>query len=234
MSFDLICSSCGAPSGPSVGVCPFCKSVMAGSSTKKISPAYSKLLKLYNEGDLETSLHYVQEIQKTPEKHESDPDLLLLCSKILIESEGPNGKTRTLLGSALLVAPDNAEIIDYLEIIQARFSFSSESYKHGKETLAKVLQRSPNNPHALFLMGSHLFWREKNHMAAIPHLEKCVRVRPHFLRAWACLATIAQDLGNPQLAENALLKCVKLEKNPHMRSFFEGLLKKLSPNKKAA
>ena len=28
MNFEIICSNCGAPSSPTIGVCPYCKAVM--------------------------------------------------------------------------------------------------------------------------------------------------------------------------------------------------------------
>lgn len=234
MSFDLICSSCGASSGPSVGVCPFCKSLMVSEDpTNPKSPAYKNLVKLYNEGKLETALYYVQEILKQEEKYSDDAQLLLISAKILFETEGPNGKTRALLGKALLLEPDNHEIIDYLDIIQARFDLASGSENVGKESLLKLLRRLPENPHVLFMVGSHLYWREKNCYGAIPYLEKCVRVRPVFLRAWACLAAIAKELGNAPLAESALQHCISIESNAPMKKFFLELQEQLSTKKAA-
>jgi len=235
MSFQTVCDNCGATSGPSLGICPYCKSVMTGAGLEKSqTPAYSTLLKLYSKGQIESALTYIQEVLRSTEKYEDDPALLLLCSKIMIESEGPNGRTRALLGMALMKSPNNTEINDYLEIIQARFELSSDNCQKGVEILERVLRHSPENPHALFTLGAHLFWHDKNSVAAIPYLERCLRVRPQFLRAWACLAAISKELDNPQLAATAFQKCVALETNGKMRKFFQEQLELLSSRKKAA
>ena len=235
MSFETVCNQCGATGGPSVGLCPYCKSLMTDSSlTKSESPAYSNLAQLYQDGQIEKALFYVQEVLRSREKFEEDPAMLLLCSKILIESEGPTGRTRALLGTALMNDPKNREINDYLDITEARIALSAQNCQEGIEILEKVLQQSPENPHALFTLGAHYFWHDQNCYSALPYLEKCLRVRPQFLRAWACMATIAKQLGNPQLASSALQKCIALENNASMKNFFRKELESLSQNKKAA
>ena len=55
MSFETVCSRCGAPSSPSVGICPFCKNVMTTKKGKD-APTITKIRALFDAGDIEKAL----------------------------------------------------------------------------------------------------------------------------------------------------------------------------------
>ena len=55
MSFDVVCPNCGAPSGPSVGVCPFCKTTLSGTTPKEDS-TITTIRRLYSDGKTEQAL----------------------------------------------------------------------------------------------------------------------------------------------------------------------------------
>jgi predicted ATP-dependent serine protease len=55
MNFDIICSNCGASSSPTVGVCPYCKSVMTTEDDKQ-HPSISKIRTLFNDGKIDQAL----------------------------------------------------------------------------------------------------------------------------------------------------------------------------------
>jgi tetratricopeptide (TPR) repeat protein len=222
MSFELLCESCGAASGPSVGVCPFCKSTMISKKSKEL-PAYSKLKSLYAEGKVHTAICLANEVLKH-EKHLENASLLLLCAQILIESEGPNGKVKNILAKAMLADPENPQILEYIELTDAKFELSHVSPERGKDILEKLLRRSPDNVHAMFLLGSHLCWREQAYARAIPLLHRCVQLRPVFQRAWACLGVASRKIGQEHLAQESFRRCLKLESTGTMRAHLEKLL----------
>ncbi len=92
--------------------------------------------------------------------------------------------------------------------------------------LKSILRRSPQNAHANFLLGSHLFWVEKQNGKAIKFLETAVRERPNFLRAVACLGALYQTMGNQPLAARSFRKCKDLESDPSMKKYFSELAAK--------
>ena len=226
MSFDVICSNCGAPSSPAAGICPFCKKVMLGSRKNEPTTA-SNIRKYYQEGDLENALETFDSTIRAKPETEHSFEFLLLGAKILLESEGPTSRIKSLLGKALLLENENPECLDYLELLDARRQLTSQRNDPGEKRIASILRRSPNNVHALFIMGSHVFWVDKAAPQAIPYLQKCVAVRPQFQRAWGCLAVIYESLGQKQLAHQAYRKCLDLEKNPSMRSIFETKMREI-------
>lgn len=227
MSFEIVCAHCGAPSGPSVGVCPFCKSVMSSKAASG-DPALALIEKYYREGKLQEALEMAAaaETQK-PELCEK-AEFSLLFAKILIEAEGPAGKIKGLLTKARFRDPDNAEVLDYLEIVEARSALTKEKNDLGEQLLRSLLRRSPGNVHALFLLGAHLFWVEQEPMTSLKLLESCVQLRPTFLRAWGCLGAIYSKIGNKPLALKAFQNCERMESDPLMKKFFQDQIKRSS------
>jgi Flp pilus assembly protein TadD len=225
MSFEIQCSKCGALSSPSVGTCPFCKSVFepAGQSAGGTSV---ELVKLYAEGKVERALQLFTATRAQTPDLDKDPGLLLLGAKILLETEGPLGTIKTVLMKGHLVAPENTEIVDYLELTDAKEKLDIGSGGLAEQALKNLVRRSPKNPHALFLLGSHLFWSKKETEISARYLQTCVSCRPTFLRAWACLGAIYRTIGHADLAENAFRKCLALESNPRMIAYFQSLISK--------
>lgn len=223
MSFKLFCSACGAPSSPSVGVCPFCKAVQSTSKAED-GPTLKRIRQLFEQGYLEDSLASAAAAEKEGGKLAGEAGFLLTYAIILIEAEGPSSKIRALLTKANLTKPDSAEVIDYLELIEAKSRLARGVSDFGEQELRRILARSPSNPHALFTLGSHLYWVENQPDEAIRLLQKCVDKRPSFLRAWACLAAIHAKRGDVAPAQHALHKCLSLEKNPAMHAYFEKML----------
>lgn len=129
-----------------------------------------------------------------------------------------------LTGPGEKLAPSNSELIDYLEIVEAKGLLKNGPNDAGSLLLKNILRRSPKNVHAHFVLGAHLFWTDHEPSLAIPHLETCVRLHPNFLRAWGCLGAIYKKLGNHQLSQMAFQKCAAIETNPGMKDL--GLLKK--------
>jgi len=225
MSFQLFCSGCGAPSSPSVGVCPFCKSVQSSGRGEE-HPTLKRIRELFEQGHLEDALANAAAAERESPKLAGDVGFLLTYAKILIEAEGPSSKIRAILTKAQITKPDSAEAVEYLELIEAKAKLNREPNDSGEKALRQALTRSPKNPHALFTLASHLYWVENQPDEAIRLLQRCVELRPNFLRAWACLAAIHAKRGDSAPARNALQKVLQLEKNPAMHAYFEKMLTK--------
>ncbi|MSP19165.1 MAG: hypothetical protein EXR74_06295 [Bdellovibrionales bacterium] len=125
------------------------------------------------------------------------------------------------MAEAHLATPENVDVIDYMEIVEARNNLKKGLNDIGEIALKNLLRRSPKNIHAHFILGTHLFWKDSESTMAIPHLETCVRLHPNFLRAWGCLGAIYKKMGNAQLAQMAFQKCAAIETNQSMKEFFE-------------
>jgi len=194
---------------------------MATSDGKSKNPSIDSFIKLYNEGKLERALSFGTDLYAARPELKTDLIFVIAFAKVLIEAEAPSSKIRSLLAEAHLVAPENADVLDYLEIVETKNRLKKGLGDVGKLALKNLIRRSPKNVHAHFILGAHLFWSDEESMMAIPHLETCVRLHPNFLRAWGCLGAIYKKMGNPQLAQMAFLKCAAIETNQSMKEFFE-------------
>jgi len=223
MSFSLQCQGCGASSGPSVGVCPYCKTVL---STKKgaENPSVKAMRDLYEKGDLAQALALGSVAEKEKPKLLESPAFVLLFAQILLEAEAPSSKIRALLQRALMEHPGEAALQEYLEIVNAKVDLSHDKADPGEVALKNLLQRSPGNPHAAFMLGSHLFWVEQDSRAGLVYLERAVKNRPNFLRALACLGALYGSIGAEAQAKKLFQRCVALEKNPEMKKYFQQLV----------
>ncbi len=220
MSFDSICQGCGAPSGPSVGICPFCKNVMS-VKVGKDDPSFKTLAELHQRGQLERALCLGLEMEQQKPEVKNDLSFVIPYVQILIETEGPTSKIRSLLTSAQMHSPENPDLINYLEIMAAKILLRKGADDEGEIMLRNVLKRSPKNVHAHFILGAHMFWVDNESALSISHLEASVRLHPNFLSAWGCLGAIYKKLGNIPLSQMAFAKCAKLESNLKMKEFFE-------------
>jgi predicted Zn-dependent protease len=228
MSFPVACPSCGAPSGPAVGVCPFCKAaIAAGPKGVKEHPTLTAIRKEYSEGRLNRALSLATTLERDNAKVAAKPAFGLLHAQILLEAEAPEHRIRTVLNRALADDAAHAELCDYLEILDAKSELTGEWNDRGEQSLRKLLRRSPGNAHALFILGSHLLWTH-NDRSCLTHLERCVRQRPVFLRAWGCLGVAYRRMGNKALATRAFQRCVALETEPKMKQFFKTQLAELA------
>lgn len=228
MSFELICHSCGAPSGPAVGICPFCKSVLSPESKKKYSPALRRLRTLFDEGKLEQAALLAREATRSSdEKISGNAQILSICAQILFEVEAPTAELNSILAKASLLEPDDRGIQDLMNLVQAKVAINYRNSQEGKLLINNILKHQPNHPHALFLLATYVNSKESNPVLAMVYLEKALRARPNFLKAWACLAGIASRVGNSHVAEKALLKALSLETNASMKLYFTKLLLKV-------
>jgi Tfp pilus assembly protein PilF len=89
------------------------------------------------------------------------------------------------------------------------------------------LIRQPENSHAHFVLGSHLFHRKNQPEQARPHLQKAVTLHPRFLRAWACLGALYESIGDRSIASKCYEKAEALENNDSLKDFFRAKIASL-------
>jgi predicted Zn-dependent protease len=210
MAFDVICKNCGAPSGHSVGFCPFCKCPMSDTESEH-SASYDALLQSYTSGDSELSVVQVNKLFEKKDDLLEDTELLILVVKILLETEAPRSRVATLLAEAMMKHPNNEQIKLYYKLQQAKNSLKVQSFDEAEMILRNILKTDPKNVHANFILGAHLFWDEGKHQEAIKYLEACTKEHPKFKRAWGCLVAVYSKIGNTHLSKKALDKFKELE-----------------------
>ena len=222
MNFDIICPNCGALSSPTIGICPYCKSVMTTEEEKK-TPVITNIKKAFNEGNLEQALSLAKVLETQKPESLKNVEFVLLYTQILIEVDGPSSKTKSLLNQALIDNPADSRLSDYLEIVEAESNLSHDKDDSGEVALANIIRRSPENVHALFLLGSHLFWVEKDSQRALRYLEQCTRLRPNFIKAKACLAAVYKDLGRKDIAARLFNECAAKTSDSTIKGIFTNL-----------
>lgn len=219
MSFDIVCANCGAASSPVMGVCPYCKSVMTSEVEKK-TPAIGSIKNFFNDGQLEKALSLAKALETQKPDSLKSKEFVLLYAQILLEVDGPSTKIKSLLNQALIDNPSDPQLLEYLEVAEAESNLSREKDDAGEIALTNIIRRSPENVHALFLFGSHLFWVEKDAQRALRYLEQCVRLRPNFFRAKGCLAAVYKALKMDDLAVRFCNECASRTSDPEMKKFF--------------
>jgi tetratricopeptide (TPR) repeat protein len=222
-SFEAVCAGCGAISGPAVGVCPFCKTVMSSASPGPGNSETQTVYKYWQDGKLPLALSQTASLIKEKKELESDPIFLLTYAKILIESEGPSSLIRSTLARAQMLAPENDEILEYITLMDT-IRYFKPGPDEAEAILEKLLLQSPKNAHVHFALGSHLYFTEKQYDRAIVHLEQCVQLRPSFSRAWGALGALYRETKKPDLAARAFQTCLKFETNPAMITFLKDQL----------
>lgn len=193
MNFDIVCKNCGAPSSPDIGVCPYCKTVMAEESEKK-TPIIANIKKYFDDGNMDRALELARALEAKKPDSIKNKEFVLLYVKILIEVAAPSTKIKSLLLNALIENPSDPQLLEYLEVIEAESNVSRHKNDAGETTLLNIVRRNPENVHALFLLGRHLFWTENDPYGALRYMEQCVKLRPNFSKAKNCLEAIYKSL----------------------------------------
>jgi len=223
------CENCGAPRAAGASACPFCHSHFAaaddaGASVHaELQPHLTQLKEHYSRGKIEEARVLCVLLSKRRTVVEKSGDFLLLQLKILIETEGSVGQMRGVVNviSTLGAAPKEAE--PYRQLVEAKEWLDAGAKKEGEALFRQVLSRNPNNPHALFLLGSYLYWEKADPESAARTLERCISSRSVFLRAWACLGAVYVTLGQSDNAKRAFSKCLEFETQPAMIRYFQNL-----------
>ncbi len=232
MSFEVLCPACGAVSGPSVGVCPFCKTSLAQKKTtpeqaKKTNEAHIRDLYI-KEGKLQDALSFLRALEKSSPDALDDPGICELYARAMIEAEAPTSQIRAAIQRAIIKNPDASPTLRLLDLIASAKSKLQKGSYDGEAELREVLKASPDEDLALFLLGAHRFWVEGDIRESVLLLERCLKKRGTFLRAWACLGSIYKKIGNKPLAARAFQQCLRFEDSADMKRFFEQEIRALS------
>lgn len=219
MAFPIVCYNCGAPSGPSVGVCPYCKSPQA--SAKGDSASAVELQKMYDDGMFERALPLANQAYQSKPELKKDLNFMLLYAKIMLNCEAPSSRVRSIMAEIYTYYPQQPDVMNYIEILEARLQLKKGAGDSGELLLKGVLRKSPENFHANFFLGTHYVWTEAQPMIALPYLETCVRIMPKSVRSWGCLGAAYRQLGQETAAVNAFQKAMALETSSDMKKFFE-------------
>lgn len=192
MNFEVNCPNCGASSGPSVGVCPYCKTVLA--STEEKHPALSGIQEMYAIGRIDEALAQIHMIKEQKDLQE-DANFWMLAGKVSLEAESPSSQIKTFFARAMTIeGPHQKEAKLYIDMIAAKRLFRKGLNDRGEQWFNSQIPLYPNNPHLLFFLGSHTFWVDQETQSSSANLERCVQLRPSFSRAWGCLFAIYQKL----------------------------------------
>lgn len=222
MNFDIVCANCGAPSSPAIGVCPYCKSVMTTEAEKKM-PVIADIVKFYDEGQLERALSLARALETYKPDSLKNKEFVLLYAQLLLEAVGPSTRIKSLLNQSLIDNPSDPRLLEYLEVAEAESNLSRYKDDMGEIALTNIIRRSPENAHALFLLGSHLFWAKNDAQGALGYLERCVKIRPNFFKAKACLAGVYKALNMNDLAAAFCNECASKVSDPEMKKLFVDL-----------
>jgi tetratricopeptide (TPR) repeat protein len=187
------------------------------------STTLTNISKFYQYGKLEQALLSASTTEKKKPGLLKNPKFALLYTKILLETDGPSSKIRSVLTQALLENPGDPALMEYMEVVEARSHLSREKNDVGEVQLTNLIRRSPKNVHALFLLGSHLFWVEGETQRPLRYLEQAYRLRPQFLRSTACLAALYRKLEQPVQSKRLFRECVALESSSEMKAYFKSL-----------
>ena len=228
MSFELTCPKCGAHSGPSVGTCPYCKTIMSAAAQNgaPMAPEMVAVQRYFDSGSIDQALTLASAAETHAPELLKNREFQVLYSRILIETEAPACKIRAILNQVLLKSPNDADATDYLGILDAKMNFTAHESSGGESRLTEILKRRKDLDLAYFVFGAHLFWERAETQMSVRHLDAAIRLRPNFLRAWGCLGAIHRQIGNEPLAQKAFQNCLRLETEPGMRKYFQELMAK--------
>lgn len=219
MTDKIICRKCGAPQSSFREKCSYCLAQLIKNEKSEIgilSIAKGYFLK----GELPRSLNFLETLAKEKPEESKQADYIILYLRILIEMDGPQSKMRTLLANGLVNHPENKMLLEIQEIFDAREKLKKGPNDAGELALRDLLLRSPDNYLALFTLASHMFWSDGDTKNTPVLLERCVRIRPVFVRAWGCLGAIYKTVGKVEQSRYAFQMCIKLENSEKMKKFY--------------
>ncbi|PIP20506.1 MAG: hypothetical protein COX40_04365 [Candidatus Omnitrophica bacterium CG23_combo_of_CG06-09_8_20_14_all_40_11] len=190
------------------------------TEVEKKTPAIANIKKSFNEGRLNQALSLAKALETQKPDSLKSKEFILLYTQILLEADGPSTKIKSLLNQALVDNPSDQQLLEYLEVAEAESNLSRDKDDAGEIVLTDLIRRSPENVHALFILGRHLFWVKKDAQRALRYLEQSVRLRPNFFRAKACLAAVYKALRMDDLAVRFCNECASKASDPEMKKFF--------------
>lgn len=148
-------------------------------------------------------------------------DFFILAAQVELETHGYTPKVEQFVRQALKLAPFNDVALAYLKLCIACTDLKDGLYDKGETTLQNLLKTASLRPYVGVMLAHHLFWKTNSVDEAIELLEEAVSERDSFLAAWKTLALAYKRAGERVKANYAFQKCLKLDREPSRRAFYE-------------
>lgn len=182
---------------------------------------------LFAQGHLHEANHVVECIIDHCNPLVASPELFTLHSKIFIELFGFNVHAQCSVQQALLLDHTHEEALALQQLGSLHEELRDGLYESAETGLRTFIAQHPHNPYAKYILANHLFWKNGPEAEAIELLEKCVKNRPSFLKAWLCLAMAYKKCQNSTAAETAFQECLELDINSSNKEFYQKHLQSL-------
>lgn len=176
---------------------------------------------LFASGQLREVIALTQCIINEYNENIQNADFFILAAQAEIQLHGFSKTVDSYLRQALKVAPFNDVALAFFKLSSACLDLKDGLYDKGEDVLRECLSVSSLRPYACFFLGHHLFWKNGSLSEAISLLEEAVSLRDGFLKAWVDLAMAYKRSGEREKANGALQKCLKIDREPLRRAFYE-------------
>ena len=154
-------------------------------------------------------------------------DFFVLHAKILFEITDTADLAEAALEHALRLDTSNQSALELKNILWAQQDLRDGLYLKGETALRAILKAQTLNPYALFVLAHHLLWRNGSESEAIELLERCLILRPHFLKARLDLAMAYKKAHLLAKADAAFLECLRLDANAENHPLYRQHLQSL-------
>ncbi|NNE65916.1 MAG: tetratricopeptide repeat protein [Pyrinomonadaceae bacterium] len=133
-----------------------------------------------------------------------DPTFALAYAHLgrLLRKQGRTGESAGAYRESIRLASDVPTMILVANVMQ-----SQQRYLDSEQLLREALRRDPRNPTGLYLLGRALTFR-KSFAEAEEVIKKGIEVSPKSFVAYALLGSLYIQDGDPQRAEQALMKAL--------------------------
>lgn len=187
----------------------------------------SQIQALFAQGQLHEANHVIECIIDNNNALLASADLFTLQAKIFIELSGFNVHAQCAIQQALLLEPLHEEALQLDKICALHEELRDGLYENAEASLRTTLAADSKSVYAMYVLANHLFWKNGPEAEATQLLEKCVKNRPSFLKAWLCLAMAYKKGQDFSKAENAFQECLGLDVNSSNKEFYKKHLQSL-------
>ncbi|MBY0385690.1 hypothetical protein K2X05_11090 [bacterium] len=182
---------------------------------------------LYNAGQTDEARNVCDCIVDAYHPLIQNSDFFVLHAKILFEVSDSRDLVKAALEQALLIDPSNSSALELKNTLMAQRDLRDGLYEQGEASLRTLLNGQTLNAYALFVLAHHLLWKNGPESEAIELFERCLILRPHFLKARLDLAMAYKKAHLFAKADAAFLECLRLDANAENHPFYRQHLQSL-------
>lgn len=182
---------------------------------------------LYNAGQTEEARSVCDCVIDAYHPLIQNSDFFVLHAKILFELNESSNLATAALEQALLLDSSHLGAQELKTILSAQKDLRDGLYEQGETTLRTLLSHEQLNAFALFILAHHLLWKNGPESEAIELFERCLILRPHFLKARLDLAMAYKKAHLLAKADAAFLECLRLDTNTENHPFYRQHLQSL-------